>query len=238
VAEHAGAVAGYGATRRIGPGSDAISMLADLFVEPAAHGMGCGRAILDALWRDEPRRMTFSSKHAHAMPLYTSFGLDAWWPLFYLSGDVRSLPRPAGWSVEPASPVRVAALELAWSGADRTADHQMWALWPLGTGLVAMLDGRPLAAGTAGGSGVEYGISHLVMDAGAVTASSAADAVIAVLGWLDPAGGRARVHLPAPHPATRRLLAAGWRLDDFDVYMATQADLMDPRRALPSPALG
>ena len=31
--------------------------------------------------------MTFSSLHAHALPLYTRFGVDAWWPLLYLAGD-------------------------------------------------------------------------------------------------------------------------------------------------------
>lgn len=27
-----------------------------------------------------------SSPHSNALPLYTSFGLDAWWPLLYLTG--------------------------------------------------------------------------------------------------------------------------------------------------------
>ena len=43
--------------------------------------------------------MTFSSLHANAVPLYTSFGVDAWWPLLYLRGDVRRLTTPPGWSV-------------------------------------------------------------------------------------------------------------------------------------------
>ena len=48
------------------------------------------------LWpsdRARAARMTFSSQHAHALPLYTRFGLDAWWPLLYLGGEVRALPR-------------------------------------------------------------------------------------------------------------------------------------------------
>lgn len=233
VAERGGAVAGYGATLQIGSGPQAISMLADLFVDPAAQGTGCGRAILDTLWRDEARRMTFSSLHSRALPLYTGAGLDAWWPLLYLSGDIRLLRQPAGWSVEAAGPDQVGTLELEWTGVDRTADHRMWAAWPLGTGVKASLDGRPVAAGTVGGAPAEYGVSHLAID----QATPAADAVLAVLSWLDPPGGRARVCLPAPHPATRALLAAGWHIHEFDLHMATKPDLIDPRRAVPSPAI-
>jgi GNAT superfamily N-acetyltransferase len=237
VAERGGAVTGYGATLPIGSGPAAISMLADLFVQPAAHGTGCGRAILDALWPDQPRRMTFSSLHSHALPLYTGAGLDAWWPLLYLSGDTRLLGRPAGWSVQAARPERVAALELAWTGVDRTTDHQMWAARPKGTGVVCSLDGQPASAGSAGGAPAEYGIAHLAMDPATGSEDSAASAVIAALSWLDPQAGRARVCLPAPHPAVRPLLLAGWRVDEFDLYMATQPDLIDPRRAVPSPAI-
>jgi acyl-CoA synthetase (AMP-forming)/AMP-acid ligase II len=39
------------------------------------------------------------------------------------------------------------------------------------------------------------------------------------------------------HPAARPLLVAGWRNDFLDVYMATEPGLLDPRRAVPSPAL-
>ena len=54
--------------------------------------------MLAALWPGtRGHRMTFSSLHAHALPLYTSFGLDAWWPLLYLRGRVDALAaRQAG----------------------------------------------------------------------------------------------------------------------------------------------
>ena len=112
VAERDGSVTGFGATRLIGEGPAAISMLCDLFVYPGTHGRGCGRAILSQLWpgepgRNGPRRMTFSSLHAHALPLYTRFGLDAWWPLLYLAGEVSALPAPQGWTVEHAPAAEV-----------------------------------------------------------------------------------------------------------------------------------
>lgn len=238
VAVRDSAVAGFGGTRQIGAGPAAVSMLTDLFVDPAAHGTGTGRALLDALWGRQPRKMTFSSLHSNALPLYTSFGVDAWWPLLYLGGQVPRLERPPGWSVEPAEPTEVAALELAWTGVDRTADHQMWAARPDGVSLVASLNGQPAAAGTGGGAGSEYGVSHMAVT-GTDKAGSRlpADAVIAVLSFLEPADGLAHVCLPAPHPAVRRLLAAGWKVSEFDLYMASEPGLIDPLSSVPSPAL-
>jgi hypothetical protein len=99
------------------------------------------------------REAVLSDLHGHALPLYTSFGLDAWWPLLYLRGRVDALPAPDGWQVEPATPVEVAALELAWTGVDRADDHFAWSRRP-GSGLPARAaPGRPGAArgGLAGG---------------------------------------------------------------------------------------
>jgi hypothetical protein len=237
VADRAGAVAGYGGTLRIGTGPAAVSMLTDLFVHPAEHGSGLGRAMLGELWRDQPRRMTFSSLHSHALPLYTSFGVDAWWPLLYMRGDVRALAMPDGWSVEAAEPSQVAALELAWTGIDRSAEHRMWATWPGGAGFVASLAGQPLAAGTVGGAAAEFGICHLAVDVTTASDASARDAVVAVLSWLDPPAGQARVCLPAPHPATRELLGARWRVEEFDMHMTSEPGLINPLRLVPSPAL-
>jgi len=232
-----GSVAGFGATRLVGSGPGAVSMLCDLFVHPEVHGSGCGRAMLAALWPGSGgRRMTFSSLHAHALPLYTSFGLDAWWPLLYLRGRVDALAGPAGWQAAPAPPASVAAAELAWTGADRSAEHHAWARRPGGAGVLAVRDGEVMAAGTVGGAGDEFGVTHLAVRPAADDAC-AATAVLTVLAALAPEDGVARVCLPAPHPAVRPLLAAGWRAGEFDLFMATEPGLIDPRRAVPSPAL-
>ena len=233
-----GSVVGFGATRAIGTGPAAVSMLCDLFVHPGTHGRGCGRAILSALWPEQPgpgpgrpRRMTFSSQHASALPLYTRFGLDAWWPLLYLGGEARALRAPGGWTVSPASVTDVAAAEQDWTGVDRSADHRAWAARPHGQPVRAFRHGELAAAGTAGGHGDEYGLVHLAIAPGA----PAGDAVLAVLARLDAPGGRARVCLPAPHPAVRLLFAAGWRHGDSDLFMASDPGLLDPRRAVPNP---
>jgi GNAT superfamily N-acetyltransferase len=236
VAERDGSVTGFGATRLIGDGPAAVSMLCDLFVHPGTHGRGCGRAILGALWPDRPgpgraRRMTFSSLHAHALPLYTRFGLDAWWPLLYLGGEVGAVRRPAGWTASPASVTEVAAAEQDWTGVDRSADHRAWAARPHGQPVRAFRHGELAAAGTAGGQGAEYGLVHLAIAPGV----PAGDAVLAVLATLSAPDGRARVCLPAPHPAVRLLFAAGWRHQDTDLFMASDPGLLDPGRAVPDP---
>jgi GNAT superfamily N-acetyltransferase len=232
-------VIGFGATRQVGSGPGAVSMLCDLFVDPRMHGGGCGRAMLTRLWPGRGRRMTFSSLHGHALPLYTSFGLDAWWPLLYLSGQVAAVAAqaaPAGWRAEPAAAAQVAALELAWTGADRTDDHLAWARRPGGASVLACYDDQVMAAGTVGGAVGEYGVTHLAMAPPANDADATA-AVLVVLASLKPAGGRASVCLPGPHPAVRALLAVGWRVEEFDLFMATDPNLVNPRRAVPSPAL-
>jgi GNAT superfamily N-acetyltransferase len=231
------AIVGFGAVEPIGTGDAAISILCDLFVDPAAHGAGYGRAMLTELWRGSPRRMTFSSLHASAMPLYTSFGLDAWWPLLYLRGGVRSLVMPAGWTVAAASAEQVGELELAWTGVERTADHRGWAARPDGAALTVSCAGRVMAAGTVAGSEDDFGIEHLALSPRADDGAAAA-AVLAVLASLGPQHLRARVCLPGPHPAVRSLLGAGWRWGGFDVFMATEPGLLNARRAVPSPAQG
>jgi GNAT superfamily N-acetyltransferase len=253
VASQDGALAGFGATRRIGAGAGAVSMLCDLFVNPDAHGRGVGQAVLAELWRAEPRRMTFSSLHAHALPLYTRFGVDAWWPLLYLTGEVAALRAPAGWAAGPSEVDDVAAAELRWTGVDRAADHRAWAARPYGRPAMvwrdaawrdgawrdgAWRDGTALAAGTVAGHGDEYGIVHLAVAPG-VADAEARDAVLtllASLAALGAPGGQARVCLPAPHPAVRPLLEAGWRVGDKDLFMASEPGLLDPRRAVPSPS--
>jgi GNAT superfamily N-acetyltransferase len=236
VAVRGGAVTGYGATLRIGTGPLAISMLTDLFVDPAAHGTGTGRALLRELWAGDEPRMTFSSLHANALPLYTSFGVDAWWPLLYLRGDPRGLAMPPGWSVAAASPEEAAALEHQWTGADRVAEHRFWSGWPRGAAVIASLDGQPVAAGSTGGAPQEFGICHLAADP-AAGQDAAGDGVVAVLSWLDAPDGQARVCLPAPHRATRTLLKSGWRVEEFDLHMASRPGLIDPGRLAPSAAL-
>jgi len=239
VAMLGGEVVGFGSVEQIGAGPGAVSMLCDLFVDPAAHGRGCGRAMLAELWSGAANKMTFSSLHSHAAPLYTSFGLDAWWPLVYLHGDPNSLSVASEWVVESASVAEVARCELEWTGTDRTADHQAWAARPGGESIVVTGGKEIIAAGAVMNGGPARGIVHLALSP-ALDDGMTVGAVLQVLRQLAGAqlpgapADTAHVCLPAPHPAVRALLAAGWQFDEFDLFMATAPDLLDPRRAVPS----
>jgi hypothetical protein len=179
--------------------------------------------------------MTFSSLHPRALPLYTAFGLSAWWPLLYLDGGPADLPLPSGLAVASASPDAVARIERGWTGVDRAADYAAYAGRPGATTLAVTRDDEPLAVGAAGGAGRDFALERLTL-APALLDALARDAVVAAVGRLarDRAIG-ARV--PSPHPAAAALLAAGWRVTTYDLWMATDRDLVDPTRALPSPAL-
>ena len=240
VAVRGGRVTGFGATRQAGSGGAAPVMLCDLFVDPRAHGSGTGRAILTELFAGTGPRMTFSSLHSMALPLYTSFGLDAWWPLLYLAGDPRELAMPAGWSAGAATAAQVSDQEREWTGDGRAADYAAWAGRPGARAMVARRDGRARAAGIAAGDAGTFGLAHLALapDEAAAAPQDARDAVLAALAWLGRGGTTlARAWLPGPHPAVRALLTAGWRTGDLDLFMATDPGLLDPRRAVPSPAL-
>jgi GNAT superfamily N-acetyltransferase len=237
VAELGGGVVGFGAVQQIGTGAGAVSMLCDLYVDPAVHGRGSGRAMLTDLWSTAGRRMTFSSLHSNAMPLYTSFGLDPWWPLLYLKGFSARLPVINDWTVESATPDAAAALELAWTGADRTAEHRAWAGRPAGESILISRDAgdEVIAAAAVINRGPDRGVVHLAT-APEVDDGVAAGVVLQSLAQLaDEPGQLAHVCLPAPHPAVRALLAAGWRFDEFDLFMASEPDVLDPRRVVPSP---
>ncbi len=236
-----GGVVGFGATRQLGSGPGAVSMLCDLFVSPQVHGSGCGRAMLARLWpgdgRGDGHRMTFSSQHRNALPLYTSFGLDAWWPLLYLRGRTDAVTAPDDWRAEAAEAAGVAALELAWTGVDRSDDHAAWARRPRGAALLARRGDQVLATAATGGAGEGYGLTHLAL-APSVIGADAAAAVLTVLAGLESQDGQALACSAwLPHPAVRPLLAAGWRIEEYDLFMATDPALLDPRRSVPSPAL-
>jgi GNAT superfamily N-acetyltransferase len=225
VAELDGTVVGYSGTRPIGD----ATMLCDLFIDPAHHGSGIGRRLLDHALDGRAEIFTFSSQNPRAMPLYVRYGLVPRWPLLYLTGPPVAPAAPAVRArVVPTE--RAAVTERELTGVDRRPDYAFWAAMPGGTGLIVELDGEPIAAGvgeSADGSGV---LRHLAVASGA----DAVTATVAAVAGLGPS--RVRACLPGPHPALRSLLTAGWRIEDYDHHMSTRDGLIDPRRVL-SPAL-
>lgn len=80
-----GSVVAFGGVISIG---GSITMLTDLFVTPSCRGRRVGSALLDNLFGDAERRMTFSSQHAAALPAYRRVGMTPSWHLLYLRGVV------------------------------------------------------------------------------------------------------------------------------------------------------
>jgi GNAT superfamily N-acetyltransferase len=224
VAELDGAVVGYGATVGVG----AASMLTDLFVDPVRHGAGIGKALLAALWparRPQADRFTFASQDPRAMPVYVRAGLSPYWPLLYLRGIPAATPAPPLRAVR-VPPAEAARAERRLTGAARGADLAFLAGGDPAGGLLVTRDGELVAAG----AGVPGSLAHLACP----DPAAAADAVVAALHALG--GGEASVCLPGPHGAVPRLLAAGYRITDFDLYMATRPELLATSSAY-SPSL-
>jgi GNAT superfamily N-acetyltransferase len=231
VAELDGLVVGYGATRPVGD----TTMLCDLFIDPARQGSGIGRRLLDQVLDGCTEIFTFSSRNPRAMPLYVRYGLVPRWPLLYLAAAAVP-PDPPASSASPRVAVhavsagRAADAERELTGIDREPDHAFWATMPGATGLIALLDGEPVAAGAGenvAGAGV---LRHLAVAPG----TDAVTATVAALAGLGATSVRAC--LPGPHPALRGLLTGGWRIEEYDHHMSTRDGLIDPRQVL-SPAL-
>jgi GNAT superfamily N-acetyltransferase len=220
VAEVDGGLAGYCGIRQ----ADGLTMLCDLFVDPARHGGGAGGRLLEVALDGPGERSTFASRDPRAMSLYVRHGMIPRWPLLYLSG-----PPPVRSHVLLAERVPVedaGVAELDLTGRDRAADYAYWATKPGATGLVVRDGGTVVAAGTADPGRVFHLVTADDHDPAATLA--------AALGTFD--ADRVRLCLPGPHPALPSLLNARWRIEDLDQHMASRTDLLSPASVL-SPSL-
>jgi GNAT superfamily N-acetyltransferase len=225
VAEQADHVVGFGAVVvRAG-----VTHLADLFVLPDRFGKGIGGQLLGAVFGDAPVRTTFASSDPRAMPLYVRAGMIPMWPNLYLDIDSSSLPPPSPMVCEPADAEQLAQLEECWLGDSNVDDHRFWASLPDARPF-AVLDGaRPVAAVHARSrrTGRDRWINRLVMAPG-----SDAAAVLVAAYHHAAESGRIGSCLPGPNRALQTLLAAGARIVDQDMYMASRPALFDPTRRI------
>jgi GNAT superfamily N-acetyltransferase len=233
VGEIDGQVAGMASTIEVGqPGR---RFLTDLYVDPERQSQGLGRRMLAAAMDGATERMTFSSSDRRALASYIRSGMRPWWPLVYLESDGSSLdPRSPGEETRPADVAETAALSLAWTGIDRTADFAFYASLPEAAGFVITLDGVDAAVGWARRELAEPGrwLDH-------ASIAPDADPVRAAFGTLRAAGAGDRIGaaVPGPHPAVPRLLDEGVRIGGTDTFCATDRDLVDPTRIFPSPGM-
>jgi hypothetical protein len=141
---------------------------------------------------------------------------------------------PPGLHAVAAPPEELAALELAWTGADRGDDHRFWA---------SQADADPfLVVDREGPVGLAIGRARQVSDVRVIDrmrVRPGADPVPAVLAALrrTDRGTRVICSLFGPSPVLPALLGLGFRVVDRDQYMASDDGLIDPARFLPNPGM-
>jgi hypothetical protein len=160
------------------------------------------------------------------MPLYARAGLRPTWPLLYLRGQPRRLPRQETVQVKLVGAKDAAEADAQLSTFSRPADYRYWVEALSGTGIL-LYDGNRL---TAAGAGCPGQLFHLAC-AGEHDAAAALTAALLAL-----RGDRSSVCIPGPHPALSDLLNRGWRIDGYDLAMSTP-DLRLPTRWAYSPGL-
>jgi GNAT superfamily N-acetyltransferase len=237
VAETDGVVAGFGGSVTVG--GDDVRFVTDLFVDPARHERGAGRALLAAVLEGSADRMTFSSADERALALYVRAGMRPWWPLLYLEIPAGALDdrgrnvAEAGLTAAPGDLAETARWSRTWTGIDRSVDFEHYASLPEAAAFVVHDAGAVAAVGwarrerkRADGRWLDH--ATLAPDADPVRAT------IAVL-RAAAAGGRLVAPVPGPHPALARLLELGARIGGRDQFCATDPGLIDPDRVLPNP---
>jgi GNAT superfamily N-acetyltransferase len=227
VVEQDGVEVAFGAAVNAGR----VVHLADLFVLPDRLGQGIGRPLLTALLDGARRRTTFASGDPRALPLYVRAGMVPMWPCLYVGGATSALPpTPASLETASADPSRLATLELAWTGADRSLDHAFWASQSAADAFVIADRGRPVAVAYARARQASPGrlLRRLLI-------RPDEDPVPATLAALHRAGrgGSVQALIQGPSPVLRVLLDAGFRVEDRDQFMASEPGLVDPARLVP-----
>lgn len=209
--------------------------LADLFVRPDRLGRGIGRPLLTAVYSDAERRTTFASNDPRALPLYVRAGMAPLWPSLYVEGDGDSIPpSPGSLTLKSADAARLASLELAWTGVDRSIDHAFWASLADADSFVALDSGEPVAIAHAR---ARQGAPARVIDR--LLVRPGADATPIILAAIRRAGrgGAVVACIPGPSPVLPALLARRFRITERDQFMASEPDLVDPLRLIPDPGM-
>ena len=231
VAEIGKEVVGFGAAADTGRSVH----LADLFVHPDHLGRGLGRPLLAAVLDGDRPRTTFASEDPRALPIYVRAGMTPLWPSLYVQGAAAILPRPGGGlTARSSSADELRDLELAWTGHERTDDHRYWATMPGADTFTIHDDGAVVAFGHARNRQL---VTTRVLDR--LVIHPDADPAATTIAAMARAAreGDVLVCLLGPHPVLRPLLDAGFHVVDRDQFMASDRDLVDPERLVPSPGL-
>ena len=224
VAEVGTSIVGFGASVDTGRAVH----LADLFVLPEAMGEGIGRSLVEAVYPEGRPRTTFASDDPRAMHLYVGLGMTPLWPNFYLTGSASRVPPPDAVAAVDVAWEEVAALELAWTGVDRSADYRLWNERPGDRWFIVWRGDEPLAAGDSRPRirGTGRWLHRLIPGPGTDPTAS----ILAALRHSAGDDGVIGACVMGPNPALRTLLVdCAFRIADRDTFMATDPDLLDPR---------
>jgi GNAT superfamily N-acetyltransferase len=226
-------VVGFGATIDAGR----CVHLADLFVRPDRLGQGIGRALLGEVFGPSTRRTTLASDDPRALPLYVRAGMQPLWASLYVEGPSdRIVGLPGSIRIEPSTADERAAIERAWTGADRSLDARFWASQPDADGF-DVLDGDGVVA--VGVARARQASPIRVLDRLVVNPDPAVDPLPATLAAIARAGrgGVVLACIQGPSPVLRPLLELGFRIADRDQFMASEPGLIDPARLIPNPGM-
>lgn len=129
VAEIGGGLGGFGITAWRG----SVHWLVSLFVRPDAQGHGLGRLLLGQLWPPESRSHRATLVDAASRPavsLYLDAGLTPRFPVLAFEGRIESVEGGASGMATrddwPEVVQRVAVVDAASFGAERSIDHAHW----------------------------------------------------------------------------------------------------------------
>ena len=203
---------------------EGATYLTDLFVDPANQSQGHGRRLLEVAWADSVSRMTSSSQDPRALAAYTRFGARPRWPHLYLELAKVSMVSSKRFMTTP------------W-----VTDDCGWS-WPIeGAITVAVFnaDGQVEARSVVMVTDDGHATNVQVLRAVTPYPDGLVD-LVAHLRTFVGGDGRLHMSIPGPHSALPKLLEAGARIVDVDLWCATNdvADLIDPLHELPSPAFG
>jgi GNAT superfamily N-acetyltransferase len=233
VAVEDGVVVGFGATIDTGPAVH----LADLFVRADRLGQGIGRPLLLESFGEAGRRTTFASDDPRAMPIYVRAGMRPWWVSLYVEGPASRVPLPQPrLTTRAAGAEELAAIELDWSGHDRSADWAHWIEQPEADNFVVLDGDDVVALATAR---VRQAAPIRVLNRLVVHPDQGVDPVPVTLEAIRRAGGEGvvLVCVQGPSPVLRPLLDLGFRIADRDQFMASEPGLIDPARLVPNPGM-
>jgi hypothetical protein len=221
VASVDGRIVGFGGAIDV----DGARLVTDLFLLDENQGRGHGGAMLAALLDGHPRRMTFSSGHARAIPTYERFGMVRAWVLDYWSG------RAPGAATSGAElTVHDEPLD-RWRG-DRPDLAEHW--WRHGGRLLRLArDGEPDGWAIVVPPPDALGTWHVTR-----LVSRQPEAAIRVVLSVIPAGAEVLVCVPEQRGLGSVLGALGFTVTDQDTFCASEGVTIDPTVAALHPGLG